>query len=255
MATLNRDGTTLFYEETGAGDPPIVFVHGWTCDHAEFAPQVAYFAKTHRVISVDLRGHGASDAPEGPYAIKTFADDVTWLCQQLHVEQPVVVGHSMGGAIALELAGTPLPRAVVMVDAAPIVIAPELRELLTGLVAGLTGPDHETMRRSFIEGMLFIPEDDPKIKAKVVEKMMATPKHVAIAAMENLGTWDGEAALKACAVPALHIGAANSINDPTALRNGNPLVQTGQTVGAGHFNQLLVPEQVNPMIERFLSHT
>ena len=55
-----------------------------------------------------------------------------------------------------------------------------------------------------------------------------------------------------CAVPALHIGAEDPINDAAALRALNPSLRTGQTVGAGHFNQLEVPDQVNAMIERFL---
>ena len=66
-------------------------------------------------------------------------------------------------------------------------------------------------------------------------------------------SWDGEAAARACRVPALHIAADEPINDAAALRALNPCIRTGQTVGAGHFNQLEVPEQVNTMIERFLA--
>ena len=65
--------------------------------------------------------------------------------------------------------------------------------------------------------------------------------------------WDGEAAARACRVPALHIAADEPINDAAALRALNPRIRTGQTVGAGHFNQLEVPEQVHAMIERFLA--
>ncbi len=68
-----------------------------------------------------------------------------------------------------------------------------------------------------------------------------------------MGEWDGEAAARACTVPVLHIGAEDPINDAAALRALNPQIRTGQTVGAGHFNQLEVPEQVNAMIERFLA--
>ena len=67
-----------------------------------------------------------------------------------------------------------------------------------------------------------------------------------------MGEWDGEAATRACGVPMLHISADVPINDAAALRALNPLLRTGQTVGAGHFHQLQVPEQVNAMIERFL---
>jgi len=63
----------------------------------------------------------------------------------------------------------------------------------------------------------------------------------------------GAAAAAAMTVPVLHIAAASPINDAASLRALNPLIQTGQTVGAGHFNQLEVPDQVNAMIERFTS--
>src|SRR5207245_8301950 len=97
MPTIDRDGVKLFYEASGSGDPPFVFVHGWTCNHTHFAPQIEHFAKDHRVVAVDLRGHGASGAPTQPYTVAAFADDVVWLCDALRIERPVLVGHSMGG--------------------------------------------------------------------------------------------------------------------------------------------------------------
>ena len=53
----------LAYSEEGRAAPAFVFVHGWCCDRSFFAPQAAHFAGRHRVVSVDLRGHGQSDAP------------------------------------------------------------------------------------------------------------------------------------------------------------------------------------------------
>jgi pimeloyl-ACP methyl ester carboxylesterase len=83
--------------------------------------------------------------------------------------------------------------------------------------------------------------------------MRAVPDHVASSCVATMGDWVGEAAARACRVPVLHVAAEDPINDAAALRALNPLVRTGQTVGAGHFHQLEVPEQVNAMIERFLA--
>jgi len=55
MEKLIRDGVALAYETRGQGDPPILLVHGWTCDHTYFAPQAEHFSRSHRVVSVDLR--------------------------------------------------------------------------------------------------------------------------------------------------------------------------------------------------------
>jgi hypothetical protein len=64
--------------------------------------------------------------------------------------------------------------------------------------------------------------------------------------------WDGAAAAAGCKVPALYIGAATPLSDVNRFRELCPQLMVGQTVGAGHFNNQEVPQQVNAMIERFL---
>src|SRR4051812_32581544 len=103
MPELIGDGGKLHYDEAGGGDPALVFVHGWCCNSTHFAPQVEHFASTHHVISIDLPGHGISDAPAGETSLARLADDVAWLCRELGLKKPVIVGHSMGGAIALSV--------------------------------------------------------------------------------------------------------------------------------------------------------
>jgi pimeloyl-ACP methyl ester carboxylesterase len=110
MQRLEQDGLALFYEETGEGEPPILLVHGWCCDHTYFAPQFEHFARRGRhVVAVDLRGHGKSDKPHQSYTVQLFADDLAWMCAQIGLEKPVVIGHSMGGVIVLALALRYLP--------------------------------------------------------------------------------------------------------------------------------------------------
>jgi len=59
-----------------------------------------YAERGHRVVAVDLRGHGQSDNPEGSYAMGVFADDVAWVCERIGLEKPVVIGHSMGDIVS-----------------------------------------------------------------------------------------------------------------------------------------------------------
>jgi pimeloyl-ACP methyl ester carboxylesterase len=76
---FERDGVTLFYEETGEWESPVLLIHGWCCDHTYFAPQFNHFApRGHRVVAVDLRGHGRSDKPHQDYTMQVFADDLAW---------------------------------------------------------------------------------------------------------------------------------------------------------------------------------
>ena len=143
MATIVHNGTKLAYEDRGAGKPAFVFVHGWTCDRSFFAPQAEHFARLHRVISVDLRGHGESDKPHGQYPIATYADDIAYVIEQLGLGKAVAVGHSMGGIAVLQLAAAHPDHvaAIVMVDPAPFVFPPELRAGIEAMVAAIEAGD------------------------------------------------------------------------------------------------------------------
>lgn len=256
MQKLTRDGVALAYQEAGQGDPPLLLVHCWTCNHTFLAPQADYFSQRHRVISVDLRGHGQSDKPQQAYTVAGFADDLVWLCGQLGVTKPVVIGHSMGGNVALGLAARypDFPAAIVMLDSC-IVPAPALVAPLQHFSEAFRGPDFREASRQLIESVC-LPTDDAERKARLIDVQTSAPQHVMSSAFDgHIIDWDGAAAASACRVPALYIGAASPVSDVPRLRELCPQLVVGQTVGAGHFNNQEVPEQVNAMIERFLAIT
>ena len=88
MRSLRRDGTALFYKQAQGDEPPILLVHGIACDHTNFAPQFEHFARRgHRVVAMDLRGHGKSDKPEQSYTMELFTDDLAWMCAQLGLKK------------------------------------------------------------------------------------------------------------------------------------------------------------------------
>jgi pimeloyl-ACP methyl ester carboxylesterase len=148
MATIACNGIRFGYDDRGPGEPIIVFVHGWTCDRSFFAPQAEHFPKRHRVVSVDLRGHGASDKPHGPYPIGACADDIAYLIDQLGLGTVVAVGHSMGGLAVLQLAASHphCVAAVVMVEAGPFAPSPDLRAGMEAIADAIEGgqPGTET---------------------------------------------------------------------------------------------------------------
>ncbi|HMF75576.1 MAG TPA: alpha/beta hydrolase [Bryobacteraceae bacterium] len=97
MQKVKRGGVSLAFKEFGSGPQTILFIHGWSGNHTFLLPQIQHFSASHRVIAVDLRGHGESDAPDQEYTMAGFADDMAWLCEQLEVKKPIVVSFSMGG--------------------------------------------------------------------------------------------------------------------------------------------------------------
>jgi pimeloyl-ACP methyl ester carboxylesterase len=252
MAFRTRDGVKLSFEETGHGKA-VVLIHGWTCDRSYFAPQRDHLARTHRVVSVDLRGHGESDKPQGQYTIAGFADDVAWLCEDLGLVKPIVIGHSMGGMTALEVAARhpDLPGAIVACDS-PMAVPEPLASNLGAISADFHKPDWRPAHRAFLSEALFIASDDPARKARILADMTSAPDHVTLGCWDAIVGADMEGALRRCKAPFLYLAAAAPLADFARLRELCPHIVIGQTVGAGHFHQLEVPVQVNAMIDRFI---
>ena len=111
-------GTKLHYYRSGGSKPPLVLVHGITDDGLCWSPVAEVLSAEYDVIMVDLRGHGKSDAPEEGYDLVTMATELSGLITGLGLDNPVVMGHSLGAVTAMTLAGlTPhLPLAIILED-------------------------------------------------------------------------------------------------------------------------------------------
>ena len=254
---LTRGGVNLHYEASGnPAGAPMLFVHGWCCNHTYFAPQVEHFGATHSTLAVDLRGHGKSDAPEQPYTIAAFADDLAWTCDSLGIERAIVVCHSMGGLIALLLAASrpDLVRAAVFVDA-PLLLPPDALAARRPILETFWGDDYVDAVIAYADDRFFIDADDPERRARILEGFAAMPQHVLASAWQSILETDSIAPARAFAqhgIPGLYIGAARPLTDMQRLREICPSIVTAQTAAAGHFCQLEVPDQVNAMLERFI---
>ncbi|WP_158601445.1 alpha/beta fold hydrolase [Halosegnis longus] len=101
MATVTANGTELCYETAGEG-PPLVLLHGTMMDGRPWAELARPLADASRLVVPDLRGHGRTGGSErDSYSVGLFADDVHALVTELDLGAPVVVGHSLGGFVAL----------------------------------------------------------------------------------------------------------------------------------------------------------
>src|SRR4029453_12384515 len=145
MATIVRNGIRLAYDDRGAGEPIIVFVPGWTCDRSFFAPQAEHFSRKHRVVSVDLRGHGESDKPDEPYPIGAYAEDIAYLIDQLGLGKVVAIGNSMGGLAVAQLAASHpgCVTAIVMVEPGPFAPPPDFRAGMEAIADSIEAGNQE----------------------------------------------------------------------------------------------------------------
>ena len=264
---LKRDGVRLAHFETGPANPrtpPLVLVNGWTGDHRIFMPQIAHFGQTRRVVAINLRGHGDSDAPKQDYTMAGFADDIAWQCEQLGLQRPVVIGHSLGGAIALEMCGRhpELASGLIMIDSI-VMGRKELRESLevSLLLQGIGGPDYLAVSRANA-WEIGCDYDDPARRQAIFDEYIlppceSTPQHVAFSALRNVLDHEPAAAAEACRIPMAYISAdvplVNMARDLDRLKELCPRLVVAKTMLAGHFNTIEVADQVNDMLERFLA--
>lgn len=105
MPIANVNGVNLNYEIAGQGEA-IIFLHGYTGSSQDWAKQVPVLCPKYRLVALDCRGHSKSAAPsrEEEYSVEIFADDVLGLLKTLNIKKCCLVGHSLGGFVALQFA-------------------------------------------------------------------------------------------------------------------------------------------------------
>ena len=117
-ADIVSNGTKLHYYRTGGPGPKIILAHGITDDGPCWTPVADVLAPQYDLIMLDARGHGKSQAPDIGYDQKSMAMELAGFIEALQLENPIILGHSMGAATALHMAGLypELPGAIILED-------------------------------------------------------------------------------------------------------------------------------------------
>ncbi|MCC5859041.1 MAG: alpha/beta hydrolase [Ectothiorhodospiraceae bacterium] len=247
--TGSADGVPISYEVHGAGEPTLVFVHGWSCDGRYWREQVSYFSRDHRVVVVDLAGHGHSGPGRENHTMDAYGQDVTAVLRDLDARQVVLIGHSMGGPVSVAAARR-LPGSVlgiIGVDTFHDVggsLSPEEAE---AWLAPLR-EDFRTGAVGFVQQM-FVDATDPELRNWIVADMAAAPPEVAISAMEEMlsDVVSGEAleAFHGLEVPIVAINADLWPTDVEANRRYLPGFEAVILEGTDHFLHMAEPEAFN----------
>jgi pimeloyl-ACP methyl ester carboxylesterase len=104
MQVFENDGARISVRVDGSGDDTVVLIHGFPFAREIWNEQSEVLAAAHRVVALDLRGMGESSVCDGPYLMETLAGDVAGVLDALGVERASIVGHSLGGYVALAFA-------------------------------------------------------------------------------------------------------------------------------------------------------
>lgn len=182
----SNDGTPISYEVYGKGAPTLVFVHGWSCDTRYWRAQVPHFSKNHRVVILDLAGHGHSGSSRSRYSMLAFGEDVQAVAESIGGESLILIGHSMGGVVIAEAARLMPERVIALIgiDTLGNIEYPLTGEQLEQMVAPMKA-DFPTGSRQFVEHM-FRPNSDPQIRDWVLSDMSAASPAVALSAMNEM---------------------------------------------------------------------
>ena len=190
MPFLSHAGLSLRYDRAGAG-PAVLFIHGWAFNRTVWERQVVALRDRHTVITVDVRGHGESSHPRTGYSIGAMAADLEHLVRAVGVPRIAVVGWSMGGLIALDLAlrlgervsalGLVCTTAGGLLDAKnKLARGKEAAEMKTGIEA-----DFRSFARQLAPSLFKQGAASPFL-AWAVSQMQKTPAHVASASFDAL---------------------------------------------------------------------
>ncbi|MEQ4716174.1 alpha/beta hydrolase [Nonomuraea sp. B19D2] len=177
----------LFYTDDGDG-PPLLLVHGWGADSHQWSWHIDALAAAHRVVAVDLRGHGYSSVPEDGNTPRMMAEDLRVLLESLGIPQVIAVGHSMGAQVVSILAveHPELVRALVAVDPG-YGMTDEIAQSFPRMIAGLRG-EHAHAVAERIDEWCTNAGTPPVLRRWHKRRLYGMPPHVLAQAFEAMFT-------------------------------------------------------------------
>lgn len=182
----SKDGSAISYEVYGSGEPTLVFVHGWSCDARYWHEQIEYFAKHHRIVLVDLAGHGHSSAEREKYTMAAFGEDVKAVAESVGSKETILIGHSMGGIVIAEAARL-MPERIIGLIGIDTLSDVEF-ELTPEMLEQMTAPmkqDFKSGSRAFVASMLR-PDGDAELQEWIKSDMSSADSRVAMSAMNEM---------------------------------------------------------------------
>lgn len=232
----SADGVPIQYDVRGRGQPVIILVHGWANDRTIWGEHPTTLSRTHRVVALDLAGHGESGASRAEWTMDAFGEDVVAVADDLGLERMVLVGFSMGGAVVLEAADRMPDRVigVVLVDSFHDPDRPVTRPEADQLADAMRANWGDT---AFLRAFAYTPDAPDSLVQQLKGRMPARPREHWFAILPEFVVWAQEQfrpTLEAIEAP---VAAINTTRQPTnveAIRRLAPSFTVDTISGVGH---------------------
>ena len=249
------DGTPIRYESRGKGDTALVFIHCWSCNRHYWDGQLKDFEKDFQVVTLDLGGHGESGKGRTEWKVEGLVQDVTAVIDRLNLKRVILIGHSMGGPLALMVA-TARPEqvaGVVCVDTLQDVEAPPptamMEQAAQQMESDLPKVVGELLPNFFPKGA------DPKVVAWVIEQASKADPKVAAGLMRDMAHADLKPRMAAVKVPIRCISSGENLMGFKTKPEINRKYADFEVIemsGVGHFPQLEKPSEFNGWLRQIL---
>jgi 3-oxoadipate enol-lactonase len=259
MPVVNLETIALYYEEHGAGEP-LLFLHGLGADGRSWEYQRDVFAQQFRVILADVRGHGRSAKPPGPYSVPQFTADIFALLDHLEIGRLHLVGLSMGGMIGFQMAVDQPERlkSLTVVNTGPELVANSWKERLQIWQRRLF-LNFASMEKigAFIGERLFPEPHQAEYKAMFIQQMQENDPTAYKAATNALIGWSVRQRLSQIQCPVLVVSGDMDYT-PVAKKEAYvremPTAKLHVIANSRHVTPIDQPEAFNTAVLQFL-HT
>jgi sigma-B regulation protein RsbQ len=240
----SADGAQIYFESTGDAATTLVCVHGWLGNVRWWDGVRDAFSSTHRVVALDLAGHGTSTKREHHSAAR-YAQDMVAVIRAVATERVVLVAHSMAGAYAL-LACPQLDNVdkLVLVDTVKNLDAVTPPEQVDSMLA-MYRADYANAVANILPKFLFAPTSPPAVVERLTREFSSVTGDYAASLLEPLYRFDHRAAAREVRVPARGIGTDLHRGNPEANRKYLRDYDYVELEGCGHYPMLEAPDAFN----------
>lgn len=257
MPKIALNEIEMFYEVHGTGEP-LLLIHGLGSSSRDWEYQLPAFTRYYQVIICDVRGHGQSDKPPGAYSVPLFADDIVQLIQTLDIAPAHVLGISMGGMIAYQLAvdHPEMVKSLIVVNCNPELPVRTFKDRLTiwqrEMIVRLVG-----MRKmgQVLSERLFIKPEQEELRQVFVQRWAENDPKAYLAAMRAIVGWSVVKKLPALTMPVLVIAADQDYSFVDDKAVYMPLMSNAQLLvieDSRHATPVEHPEAFNQAVLSFL---